>query len=820
MSNFTGIEYQSADYAERTTDIVAATDWLYQEFVLPGGYRRGDDDDVLWPEIGGIQVKVSVAEGYEDTASISWSFETKADTDDAWEILQKGVTIGAQASGEEVWFDIYFKEPVTLTEEQLSQRFRFGIRAQSSLEVNAYALPWNKDLKLIRDITGKQIKANLFPGFPYHVTINDVPKIVVWSDPQDDYVYVSNQHGISGVWFTPHDSPGYERVLDPNGKPILRNGVGDDPINGIENPTMASTYGYEANAGSGSITTALAMKTDNNSAIGTQSLEVTGTPNNALSIYTTPLIQPDVVPDQICFFRGSGNLMSASAGANLVLVARWFNDTGVFLSESVLQTINTPATNTWQNLSGVATAPASAATAGIGIRITPSTAAGTKLRVDATMIIVDRNPDPAYATPDFFHGDTPGAAWLGTRYFSASRKYTPGVSFLFRLLTMRADEEVDELGNKVRHVVKRHKADHIGRVDSESTDKYWMSKPNPSKFAVENLYFDMRDVDGNPTTVDRLMIDPITPGVYFSVYHTNEDDPRIDEDIIEKSSASWDERLWKRVPQTFKMTKRDTHAFREPITAKYIAVEFTHLQARPHQSLADNPIQITYQKHPKWVLDYFMAYLAVNQSRSIAARVGIEYSSLDLGYNYYLDDLRQSPDDVVFTKSQDSVKLNEFLSDQTDYSDYVEPDTLAQIKRMFKPYRNHPAVANGIPSSIIHRYALEDTFGTGTDYPVERINQEQIANPNQVSSANRESVLLEKSYPVMFFYIDSRHRYRTVRAPLANDKAYFVGVREVMFQRDIYSATQDNELYIEGNGDNVNTERNDFVSSEGTWVVS
>jgi hypothetical protein len=79
---------------------------------------------------------------------------------------------------------------------------------------------------------------------------------------------------------------------------------------------------------------------------------------------------------------------------------------------------------------------------------------------------------------------------------------------------------------------------------------------------------------------------------------------------------------------------------------------------------------------------------------------------------------------------------------------------------------------------------------------------------------NRESIIVEQNFPVMFFYLTCRHAYRVVQASLESDRAYFVGIRELAFLRDNYLSEFDTSLYIEGNSDLLNVERNDFVVEE------
>jgi hypothetical protein len=97
------------------------------------------------------------------------------------------------------------------------------------------------------------------------------------------------------------------------------------------------------------------------------------------------------------------------------------------------------------------------------------------------------------------------------------------------------------------------------------------------------------------------------------------------------------------------------------------------------------------------------------------------------------------------------------------------------------------------------------------DYPTETVPSLALSSTD-ISVANREAVVLEQSYPVMFFYLTSRHRYRQVEATFEADRAYFAGVRELAFLRENYVAEYDTPVYIESNTDAVSVEQNDFLT--------
>jgi hypothetical protein len=376
-------------------------------------------------------------------------------------------------------------------------------------------------------------------------------------------------------------------------------------------------------------------------------------------------------------------------------------------------------------------------------------------------------------------------------------------AFLFRLLAASADAGTDFLGNSYRSAVLENKPEDV----EAGVGNYWLSKPNPSKFAVECLYFDVSSND-EATVVDRILVDPVTPGMYFHVYFSNDGSPGT-------SDNDWEDRLWTPVTKSFQATKRETHVLPAPITAKYICIEFSHLQARSYDP-GDFHQPIRYKKHPKWVLDYFLLQtVRLTEDHFIPRQVTILYDALDLAYNYYVDDLLDKPDDPAsFSETE---KLHDFLTDRSDLSDKVDPDTLARIETRLAPWRNQPGLRGPLdylPSS----YTTAVASTRETDYPTEAPVVTPITTVD-VSTTDRDAVVFEQSYPVMYFFVESRHFYRQVEAEFEYHRAYFAGVKEVTFLRDNYAIAHDNDLYIETAGDEVNVWRNDFVRFGNSWTV-
>lgn len=373
-------------------------------------------------------------------------------------------------------------------------------------------------------------------------------------------------------------------------------------------------------------------------------------------------------------------------------------------------------------------------------------------------------------------------------------------NFNFRLLASTADSGEDFLGNKYRSVVTRNVVDSISTLATDQVNSYWLSKPNPSKFAVECLYFDVSGLEGRSTVIDRILLDPITPGVYFNVYYSDDGEAGTTEE-------EWEQKLWQPIGQIFKAERRQEHALPEPITAKYVCLEFTHLQAQ-YYSPGTFHEPTPYKKHPKWVLDYFLARLEQEQTTTdpyVSRRVNVVYDALDIGFNYYLDDLGQDPTDPESLTQTSAFAA--FMNNRDDVSDRVSPETLDSIKLALKPYTSAPGnFANGL-DYILGMYAENAVEST---YSVEKI-QPLKADTTQVSTLNRDSLVIEQNYPVMFFFLRCRHGYRQVQANFESDRGYFAGIRELAFTRDQYATISDNQMYVETLIDSANVIRNDFI---------
>lgn len=357
---------------------------------------------------------------------------------------------------------------------------------------------------------------------------------------------------------------------------------------------------------------------------------------------------------------------------------------------------------------------------------------------------------------------------------------------LFRLLAHSADSGEDFLGNTYRSVVLRNGLGAVTTQANPAPNSFWLSKPNPSKFAVEALYFDISDID-KPNVVDRILIDPITPGVRFNIYYSSEGEPGVNE-------KDWEYKLWTPLKQTFIAQRRQEHALSEPISARYIKVEFTHLQPQFYQAGTFHQ-PLIYKKFPKWVLDYFTVEDSAVDEVNIGKNVKVIFDNLDLAFRPRVKDLIENPE------------VPQFAATPARTSNTVEQQVLERINTSLHPYTQPPSTrVNSITNLLSTFVAATRDFA----YPVEKIIRAK-ADVSQVSSLDRSALVVENQVPLMFFYLTCRHQYRELEATFEHDRAYFVGVRELALSREHYTEAFDSELYIENLSDFTNVMRNDFI---------
>lgn len=383
------------------------------------------------------------------------------------------------------------------------------------------------------------------------------------------------------------------------------------------------------------------------------------------------------------------------------------------------------------------------------------------------------------------------------------------ISLRFRILSTAPDSDRDCTGSLYRTVALVSSPDAVESSMGDLEGAYWLSGPNPSQFACEALYFDVRE-DGEAQVIDHLMIDPVTPGVWMNIYYSN--DP-----IPGETTEEWDGLLWTPIPKQFLLRRKESFALPAPIIAKYVKLEFTKLQPVWY-SPGSFQKGTQYRKHPAWVYNYYFCLYEELRAATLeeASLVNVSYDALELAYQYYLDDIRQDEPYApsTITSAEGVSLLSRAISkSEEEEQNLLDSETLARINLSMQRFRQQPAQQGSVVSLL--QSIAGSTAPTG-NYPTEQ-KVTTVANTSQVSSLERDNVIIEKQFPVTQFYLECRHYYSVHEAQFEEARAYFVGLKEVAFTREHYEVKYDNDLYIEVAGDDLNVEALDFSTEGHTW---
>lgn len=332
--------------------------------------------------------------------------------------------------------------------------------------------------------------------------------------------------------------------------------------------------------------------------------------------------------------------------------------------------------------------------------------------------------------------------------------------------------------------------------DGDNASCQWSGQKghSPSVEYVESA------IENEGVVVDSVLIDPLTPGVGFNLYYTN--DLRGSESEGEMTEEDWEQKLWIHIPQTYVTSVKTTYVLPEPIKAKFMKVEFSNLQARAYNP-GDFQRPVKYKIFPEWVALPFLAELTL--PNFVARKVGVAYDALELLYKPLIEDLIQAPNSPLLPSAVSTILPN---------PNNVDATTLAQIDLTVNSFLDTPS-GRVDSSTLIGQHV---TAQSQKNYPVEV----EASTPRLnffVSNQNRQAVVFDQSYPVMFFWVTCRHEYKEQFAELEYNRAYFAGLKEVAFLRESYTTTSDKEFYIEPGGDDLNVERNEFFVNEGEWFT-
>lgn len=419
---------------------------------------------------------------------------------------------------------------------------------------------------------------------------------------------------------------------------------------------------------------------------------------------------------------------------------------------------------------------------------------------------------------------------------------SPAIPFSIEVRNLRAmhvisaltdfieDTGTDILGNTYRTDLTEYPAANV--LDGNPLT-FWQSQPNPSRFAVECLYFDLRlgQVDGtmeylntqfqddlntrsmsdmaeyheDGTVIDEIFIDPITLGPFMHVYTSVDDTPE------------WDDKLWTPIARHY-IVQRGYHTLPRPTFVKYVKLEFSHLTAAPYNT-ADYPAMppVEYRRYPTWVQNYFnnLYILRPNSEDFIDPIERVEIDPLTFGF--VTEDDRFDTEPAPPTVQQTEAEITGFIQGLVAAEDLaLEPQEQIESEIEF----NSPFMWQGdLIARLNSRFALSRVAQQGNTGWASEQPPITLEPPTTQSVPDLTQAKKEKEYPIMWFPIRTRHQYQIVRSDRLDKLAFFVSIREVSFHRRNYTVTFDEPFYSEIIGDDQNVESTTFEHDEWRYVI-
>lgn len=367
---------------------------------------------------------------------------------------------------------------------------------------------------------------------------------------------------------------------------------------------------------------------------------------------------------------------------------------------------------------------------------------------------------------------------------------------------------------------------------------YWQSQPNPTKNAVEALYFDLRlsaqpgtmdlldtlsmdDLEGrtqsdvelyyvNGQIVDEIFVDPVYPGSNMQFYYSFDDE------------GDWDEKLWIPIPRNY-ICKKGYHSLPSPQVVRYFKIEFSNLPALPYQPVEYPTMpQVTYREFPTWVVEFFNSTVPVELPPTSLEQIEkIIYEPLDLfkkiddrmGVSF--EQMRQDieKDHTPEIKSQ----IEQLLGMQIDQTPQTAIESNINYNSVVMWQRDLMMQLD--PTHAAARKVTEPRVGqTDTGFNAE-LGLPAYIPPLQQSVNDLTETAIDKLLPAMWFPRLCRHGYKIVQGSLDSKIAYSVAIRQVAFHRRNYLLANDEPVYIETLDDSVHILNNDFAIGDSAYFI-
>jgi hypothetical protein len=396
------------------------------------------------------------------------------------------------------------------------------------------------------------------------------------------------------------------------------------------------------------------------------------------------------------------------------------------------------------------------------------------------------------------------------------------------------DNGTDILGNTYRTDCQKTPASNV--LDGDNTT-FWQSQPNPTAFAVEALYFDLREtavagtmivldqigmenldsrgMDNMETyytdavLIDEIFIDPITTGPSMHIYYSLDDTP------------DWDNKLWNPVPRHY-ILKKGFHALPRPELIKYLKIEFSRLAPAPY-NMPEYPRlpQLTYLRYPTWVQNYFNnTYISKPSGDQFFDPYDhVTIDPLELGFQKALDTMNtgleiRTPVTIAETDTEVQQFITGLVATQT-VPDEPQTQVESQIQFNTSWMWQNDLIAQLDLTRFLSRVAQANETGFNSESaPI------TLPPPTTQSVADLSQAKADKEHPIMWFPIRCRHAYQVIKADRPAQVAYFVAIKEISFHRRDYTVSYDEDYYLETFDDTDHQDINDFMQDDWRYIIT
>ena len=396
------------------------------------------------------------------------------------------------------------------------------------------------------------------------------------------------------------------------------------------------------------------------------------------------------------------------------------------------------------------------------------------------------------------------------------------------------DTGTDILGNSFRTELQEYPAETVLDDDNE----FWQSQMNPSPFAVESLYFDLRvtaqsgvmsylntqeqgELDDRSMAdmalyyadgqmIDEIYIDPITFGSSMHIYYSYDDTP------------DWDNKMWIPIPRHYTL-RQGYHSLPRSTYVKYLKLEFSRLTPIPY-NVADYPNlpAITYRKYPTWVYHYFNnADIDRPSSNIIDPIERITIDPLVLGFHRpddNFDEGRKQVPGISPIAADPTQELQDFISELVQTQQLpIEPQQEVESRiRFFSNAMYQGDLIDELDTTrALSRIAQQGVSGLAAE-----LRPSAESPPTVQSVVDLTAAKEEKELPILWFPMRCRHGYQVVQTERPYKVAYYVAIRFVSFHRRDYTVEFDEPFYLETFGDDAHIQSNDFTQDDGRFIIT